>query len=81
MLFRTLRNKAIGLRFLVPTYSPFCLALSPHRRLFTAAKMDNLKDKVAATLTPHGKRHKVTVIGSGNWQESLVMIGGNVKLT
>jgi hypothetical protein len=42
---------------------------TPHSPLFLSRdlpKMDTLRAKMSS-LAPHGKRHKVTIVGSGNW--------------
>lgn len=42
-----------------PPLKAFRLSLYP-------SKMDVLRTKMSS-LAPHGKKHKVTVVGSGNW--------------
>jgi hypothetical protein len=44
------------------------LSVSVHRfyKPTTSITMDGLRAKISA-LTPYQKKHKVTVVGSGNW--------------
>ena len=41
-------------------------SLKAFRLLLHPTKMDVLRNKMAS-LAPHAKKHKVTVVGSGNW--------------